>query len=60
MPHYKPYRPAENEDFNPDERCLFDAYQDKCYSGSQQECPEGFGENEDYVCLPDHDTYPSG
>jgi hypothetical protein len=49
---YKRDRLAINPDFAPDESCLFDVFQDKCVPGSQQECPEGFGTNEDYNCIP--------
>jgi hypothetical protein len=49
---YKPDRPAINPDFAPDESCLFDIFQDKCAPGSQQECPEDFGTNEDLNCVP--------
>jgi hypothetical protein len=45
-------RPAINPDFSPDESCLFDAFQLKCIPGSQQECPEDFGRNEDATCFP--------
>jgi hypothetical protein len=38
----KSNRPAKNPDFDPDQSCLFDVLQDKCISGSEQECPEGF------------------
>lgn len=30
--------------------CLFDASQLKCILGSEHDCPEGFGRNEDYIC----------
>jgi hypothetical protein len=36
-------RPAINPDFSPDESCLFDVFQLKCIPGSDQECPEDFG-----------------
>jgi hypothetical protein len=49
---YKEDRPAINPDFAPDESCLFDIFQDKCAPGSQQECPEDFGTNEDLNCVP--------
>jgi hypothetical protein len=45
-------RPAINPDFDPDKSCLFDITQDKCELGSEQECPEGFGTNEAYRCVP--------
>jgi hypothetical protein len=44
-------RPAINEDFNPDRSCMFDAYQLKCIPGAEQECPEGFGNNDDSTCF---------
>lgn len=47
-------RPTINPDFDPDEDCLFDAYLDKCVPGSSQECPDGFGSNEDSTCIPKH------
>jgi hypothetical protein len=39
-------RPPINPDFDPDYSCLFDVYQVQCIPGSEQECPEGFGNNE--------------
>ena len=46
-------RPAINEDFDPDESCLFDAFQLKCITGANQQCPRPqFGNNEDYTCFP--------
>jgi hypothetical protein len=53
-------REAINPDFSPDQSCLFDTYQDKCVPGSQQKCPEGFGNNEDYTCVPLHERCPEG
>lgn len=53
-------RPPTNPDFDPDESCLFDAFQLKCVPGSQQECPENFGQNEDSTCVPKHDQCPEG
>jgi hypothetical protein len=44
-------RPAINEDFNPDRSCMFDAYQLRCVPGADQECPEGFGNNDDSTCF---------
>ena len=44
-------RPAVNENFNPDRSCMFDAYQLRCIPGATQECPEGFGNNEDSTCF---------
>jgi len=41
----------ENPFFGPDYSCLFDAYQLHCIPGDQQECPEGFGQNEDGTCV---------
>ncbi len=36
-------RVAINEDFDPDESCLFDVYQEKCLpSPITDECPEDF------------------
>ncbi len=40
--------------FAPDEDCLFNVAQPKCTPGESQECPEGFGTNEDGQCFPDH------
>ncbi|MGH9926622.1 MAG: hypothetical protein ACREAS_08165 [Nitrososphaera sp.] len=45
-------RPAINPDFDPDESCLFDVFQVQCIPGSQQECSEDFGNNDDYTCFP--------
>lgn len=45
-------RPAINPDFDPDESCDLDVYQLKCIPGLEQECPEGFGNNEDGQCHP--------
>jgi hypothetical protein len=42
----------ENPFFGPDYSCLFDAYQLHCIPGDQQECPKGFGQNEDTTCSP--------
>jgi hypothetical protein len=47
----KSNRPAINEDFDPDRSCMFDAYQLKCIPGAEQECPEGFGNNDDSTCF---------
>lgn len=44
-------RPAINPDFALDYDCLFDTFQLKCVPGSEQECPEGFGRNEDETCF---------
>ena len=52
---YKSDRPAINEDFDPDESCHFDVYQLKCIPGANQECPEGFGNNDDSTCFPSTD-----
>jgi hypothetical protein len=41
----------ENPFFAPDYSCLFDAYQLHCIPGDQQECPKGFGNNEDGTCV---------
>ena len=49
--HSKSDRPAINEDFNPDRSCMFDAYQLRCIPGAGQECPEGFGNNDDSTCF---------
>jgi len=49
--HSKSDRPAINEDFNPDRSCMFDAYQLRCIPGAVQECPEGFGNNDDSTCF---------
>jgi hypothetical protein len=44
----------------PDESCLFDVYQIKCQSfpnmneTAREQCPEGFGANEDDYCFPLH------
>ena len=48
-------RPAINEDFDPDESCHFDVYQLKCIPCANQECPEGFGNNDDSTCFPSTD-----
>ena len=54
-------RPAINPDFAPDYSCLFDTYQAKCIPGSEQECPEGLGgNNDDETCVPEHDQCPEG
>lgn len=42
----------ENPAFAPDYSCLFDVYQLHCIPGDHQECPEGFGQNEDSTCFP--------
>ena len=44
-------RPAVNQDFNPDRSCMFDAFQLKCIPGADQECPDGFGNNDDSTCF---------
>jgi hypothetical protein len=44
-------RPQINLEFAPDESCLFDVFQLKCIPGSQQECPEGFGNNDPETCF---------
>jgi hypothetical protein len=50
---YKDDRPAINEDFAPDDSCLFDVFQLKCIPGSTQKCPRPqFGNNEDNTCWP--------
>jgi len=41
----------ENPFFAPDASCLFDAFQLHCIPGDHQECPEGFGGNEDGTCF---------
>ena len=41
----------ENPFFDPDYSCLFDTYQLHCIPGENQECPEGFGNNEDDTCF---------
>ena len=38
----------------PDESCLFDVSQPKCTPPQGEECPEGFGTNEDGQCFPEH------
>ena len=43
-----------NPYFAPDESCMFDAYQLQCIPGEDQECPKGFGGNEDSTCFVDH------
>jgi hypothetical protein len=46
-------RAAINPDFDPDESCLYDAYQKRCIPGSEQPCPKPqFGNNEDNTCWP--------
>ena len=40
-----------NPHFAPDESSMFDAYQLHCIPGEDQECPEGFGSNEDATCF---------
>lgn len=50
---------VENPFFGPDYSCLFDAYQLHCIPGDQQECPKGFGQNEDSTCVPRSDC-PEG
>ncbi|MGH9963820.1 MAG: hypothetical protein ACRD5E_03190 [Nitrososphaeraceae archaeon] len=44
----------ENDEFAPDEDCLFDVDQPKCTPPEGVECPESFGTNEDGQCFPDH------
>jgi hypothetical protein len=41
----------ENPYFAPDASCMFDAYQLHCIPGDSQECPDGFGQNEDGTCF---------
>jgi hypothetical protein len=50
----------ENPYFAPDYTCLFDAFQLHCIPGENQDCPEGFGTNEDYTCFPLRDECPPG
>ena len=45
-----PNRPVINPDFDPDESCIIDIFQDKCDPGTEGECPEGFGQNGDGLC----------
>jgi hypothetical protein len=40
----------------PDESCLFDVYQEQCVPGTGQDCPDGFGQNGDYMCVQHHDV----
>ena len=41
-------RTAINEDFDPEESCLFDVYQEKCLPNPiTDECSEDFGTHED-------------
>jgi hypothetical protein len=47
-----------NPDFEPDEECLYDTQLPQCVPGEGQQCPEGFGTNEDGNCFPDHDQCP--
>ena len=49
LPKYK--RPPINPDFAPDYSCLFDTFQLKCIPGSEQECPEGFGNGDPETCF---------
>jgi hypothetical protein len=49
---WKEKRGPINPNFAPDESCDINAYQLKCIPGSEQDCPDGFGQNEDYVCAP--------
>lgn len=49
---YHAGRPPINPDFNPDYSCLFDVYQVQCIPGSEQECPDNFGNNDDATCFP--------
>jgi hypothetical protein len=41
----------ENPFFASDASCMFDAYQLHCIPGDHQECPKGFGQNEDGTCF---------
>ena len=50
----------ENPFFAPDASCEFDAYQLQCIPGDHQECPEGFGSNEDGTCFVDRIGCPDG
>lgn len=43
-----------NPYFAPDESCLFDAFQLQCIPGEDQECPKGYGGNEDGTCFLKH------
>src|SRR5262245_38280678 len=50
----------ENPFFAPDGSCLVDAYQLHGIPADHQECPEGYGNNEDYTCIPTHEQCPDG
>ena len=43
-----------NPYFAPDESCMFDAFQLHCIPGEDQQCPKGFGTNEDGTCFLTH------
>ncbi|MGC2307222.1 MAG: hypothetical protein WA461_02370 [Nitrososphaeraceae archaeon] len=50
-----------NPYFAPDESCMFDTYQLQCIPGEDQECPKGYGQNEDGTCFLIHkDGCPEG
>jgi hypothetical protein len=44
----------ENPYFAPDGSCVFDTFQLHCIPGENQECPKGFGNNEDDTCFRLH------
>jgi hypothetical protein len=48
----------ENPYFAPDASCDFDTYQLQCIPGEHQECPIGFGQNEDGYCNPKGECVP--
>src|SRR5688572_21131741 len=43
-----------NPYFAPDESCMFNAFQLHCIPGEDQECPKGYGQNEDGTCFLQH------
>ena len=43
-----------NPHFEPDESCMFDAYQLHCIPGEDQTCPKGYGGNEHGTCFLTH------
>jgi hypothetical protein len=53
LPDTYAYASTTSEEFDPDESCLFDVEQPKCQlPEDMDDCPEGFGTNEDRQCFP--------
>ncbi|MGI0042898.1 MAG: hypothetical protein ACRD47_04235 [Nitrososphaeraceae archaeon] len=55
IPPVEPEPEPEPPVFNPDESCMFDPSQPKCIPPEGEDCPEGFGTNEDGQCFFRHD-----